>query len=549
MATITVYSDAECKEIAGSGFVGTYTKVRGSAIGSRQSNVSHTIDGETVSFWQLINYGRSSVNSFSEASVIPVRITSTAEKQYLYFNPTSRLCFYCYGSSHSYNFMTYAFQMDFGSGFVNVTTWEEELYQNRYDIRGIAFRFGGQAYTDMDVPLSGGIDTLGVDLVSVDNQGREQTDRCVMGLTNSSYFLQSPEVKPYEPPKGTKRNGGTGSGYYPNNPIPALPTGAINSAFASVLGTGNGLSYYKLTGNSLQEITEYLYDCSPTLKFRSSVYRDAIASMIFIPYNVQPDVTNTLGLVYLANKSIPVSGGCNFVTTPLKEINFGAVDLTAANIGYKSYADYIHTQAVLYLPCFGAVNIDMSALSSGRLQLRAVLDVRNGNILYRVETQGELDDTPVLYGQYNGNCGIPVPIGGANSSPSILGAISSIGTIGVGAASGNPLAVANGLSGLAQMSAPDIDTSGALQPSCAALGTPVPILQIRKRILSAPPGYIDLWGQPSDASSDGVYDPEVRTLQSYSGFFRAAWSDVSGLDATAAEKEELDSLLREGVYL
>ena len=383
-----------------------------------------------------------------------------------------------------------------------------------------------------------------------DNQGREETQRCLNAVAPFEKWFSETPPTPYTPDTGTTRRGGTGPGYYPNSVIPALPTGAINSAFSSVLGTGNGLTYYKLTGNSLVEITEFLYDTTLNLKFRNSQYRDAVASVIWIPYNVQADVTNSLGIVYLANKSITVSGGCDFVTTPLKEIDFGEVNLTAGNIGFKGYADYIHTTATLYLPCFGAVNIDMATIANGILHLRGVIDVRNGNILYRLETQGELDDTPVLYGQYNGNCGIPVPIGGANASPSILGAISSIGTIGVGVASGNPLNIVGGISSLASQTAPDIDTAGAMQPACAALGTPVPILQIKKHVLSAPPDFAAITGIPADGSTDGVYNPDVKTLGDYSGYFQAAECDVSGIaGATESEKAEIEMLLKSGVFL
>lgn len=546
MATITVYNNQECTDIAGSGFVGQYVKVKGSSIGARQTGATHTIDGESVYFWQIINYGNSTVNAFSDATTIPLNITATAEKQYLYFTQKARVCFYCYGTSHNYTFTTYAFQMDFGNGFENISTWEEETYPNKYEIVGIGFRTGGQAYTEQNVPLSGGIDTFGIDLVSKDNQGRTTINRCVMGVTNSTYFLAQPETPPYKPPTGNKRKGGTGTGYYPNNPIPALPTGAINSAFSAVLGRGNGLTYYKMTGDCLEKLTEFLYDCGLVLKFRNTQYRDAVASVIFIPYNVKADVINTKRTIYLANTTITPNDSCDIITQPLKEINFGEIDLMANNIGYKSFADIMHTSATLYLPAFGAVNIDMSAIANGRIILRGVIDCRNGNIVYRVETQGADDETPVLYGHYAGNCGLPVPIGGANSSVSILGAISSIGTVASGIATGNAMQVVNGISGAANMAMPDIDTSGAMQPQGAGIGTPVPVLQIKKRVLLSPPK----WGEINGIPSAGENDETKYTVSDFSGFLQCAFADVSGINgATDVEKAEIERLLIQGVYL
>lgn len=529
--------------------MGEYFEIYGRQPTINVHNQTRTIDGKTVRFDQIQEFVESSVQNYSEATEIPITPTATKELQTIYFTPDTKYSFYCWGSEHAYYFQSGSFAARFdGHTWENVTAISDNTYGTYYDVSGLCFRTGSGAHYDSSGFIAGQF--FGVDFVSITAQGEKSPLRCVIACSPQNEVFIESDAQPYKPAAGSKRRGGTGSGYYPNSTIPALPTGSINAAFSSVLGQGNGLTYYKLTGASFTELTEWLYDCAPTLKFRNNVYRDAIASCIFIPYNVQPDVPNTLGLVYLANKSIPVSGGCDIVTTPLKEINFGIVDLTAANVGFRNFADYIHTSAVLYLPCFGAVNIDMAAISGGILSLRGVLDVRNGNILYRLESRAEMDDTPVLYGQYTGQCGIPVPIGGANAQMSVMGAISSIGSIGVGIATGNPLNIVGGASSLASQTAPNIDISGAMQPLGAALGTPVPILQIRKHIMSAPPDYEEIHGLPSDATQDGVYDPDVKTLGDYQGFFRAAAVDVSGLSgATDQEKSEIEQLLKEGVFV
>ena len=556
MAAITVYKDEDCTEILGSGFVGKYKRIFGSVPSVYTYFTNVVIDEETIKYNGIWRFNESTYDNITESTRIALIPTDTEQIQYMYFTPECRISFKCWKTGvHSVLFSTGGFQVLVNGTWESAGGYSEMTYSST-DTAGAAFSVSFRtcetaAYNTYGTTIQ--IDNKNFfcyDLHYYDNQGHEITNRCMNGVAPFEKWYREETPSPYEPDTGTTRRGGTGTGYYPNSVIPALPTGAINSAFSSVLGTGNGLTYYKLTGNSLVEITEFLYDTTLNLKFRNSQYRDAVASVIWIPYNVQADVSNTLGIVYLANKSITVSGGCDFVTTPLKEIDFGEVNLTAGNIGYKGYADYIHTTATLYLPCFGAVNIDMATIANGILHLRGVIDVRNGNILYRLETQGEQDDTPVLYGQYNGNCGIPVPIGGANASPSILGAISSIGTIGVGVATGNPLNIVGGISSLASQTAPDIDTAGAMQPACAALGTPVPILQIKKHVLSAPPDFATITGIPADGSTDGVYNPDIKTLGDYSGYFQAADCDVSGIaGATESEKAEIEMLLKSGVFL
>lgn len=549
MDNFTLYTDAECTLIAASGFIGEYRRIYGVVPSITTEALNRTYpNGTTVRQYQIANYNQSTVYA-DEPTQIPLTITPTDTMQYLYFTPTARIEFHCYGSIGNCTVGYFNFEYDYGNGF----TWVAPARSSNYTVykpKYIILRTG----TIAQFNSYGNIVTidknawLGIDLVYEDSQGRETTERCMVAISDYELFLdKTSDTKPYKPKTGnTTKRAGTGTGYYPNSRIPALPTNAINAAFASVLGVGNGLTYYKLTGDCLSAITEFLYDTTLTLKFRNSEYRDAIASLVFIPYNVQADRINTKRTIYLANRGIYPNDSCDFITTPLREIDFGEINLTAETVGYKTFADFTLTTATLYLPCYGAVNLDMHSIANGILHLRAVIDVRNGNILYRLETQSGVDDLPVLYGQYSGNCGIPVPVGGANAGATLLGAVSSIGTVATGIATGNPLSIVGGVSALAQQTAPTIDKSGALQPAAAAYGTPVPVLQIMKKIMLAPPE----WGTVNGFLSGGKDGETEYTLSDFTGYFRAAACDVSGIDgATEQEKQQIKNLLESGVYL
>lgn len=549
MDNFTLYTDAECTLIAASGFIGEYRRIYGVVPSITTEALNRTYpDGTTVRQYQIANYRQSTVYT-DEPTQIPLTITPTETTQYLYFTPTARIAFLCFGTIGNCIVGRFRFEYDFGDGFAWIAPAQSSIY-GIYKPKYIILRTGTLAqYYSYGTQIT--IDKnawLGIDFVYEDSQGRETTERCMVAISDYELFLdKTTDTKPYKPKTGnTTKRAGTGTGYYPNNRIPALPTNAINAAFANVLGVGNGLTYYKLTGDCLSAITEFLYDTTLTLKFRNSEYRDAIASLVFIPYNVQADRINTKRTIYLANRGIYPNDSCDFITTPLREIDFGEINLTAETVGYKTFADFTLTTATLYLPCYGAVNLDMHSIANGILHLRAVIDVRNGNILYRLETQSGVDDLPVLYGQYSGNCGIPVPVGGANAGATLLGAVSSIGTVATGIATGNPLSIVGGVSALAQQTAPTIDKSGALQPAAAAYGTPVPVLQIMKKIMLAPPE----WGTVNGFLSGGKDGETEYTLSDFTGFFRAAACDVSGIDgATEQEKQEIKNLLESGVYL
>lgn len=552
MQTISIYRDEQCKQLISSGFVGEYTQIEGSTPTINQKYRTITVDGKSVRFAQLWSFYRSTVADDDATEIeLPVDLesTNTTTKQiYIYFTPRSRVVLSSEKRTDARYIWLISFEILVNNTWI-VCTEPSSPYIRNYSTTKpykLVFRTGDSARYNGNVPIDA-TDFFGIDIISYDQQGREEPYRGAIIISPFQSFLIAGDVKPYKPKTGnTTKRAGSGTGYYPNSRIPALPTNAINAAFSSVLGVGNGLTYYKLSGDCLSAITEFLYDTTLTLKFRNSEYRDSIASLVFIPYNVQPDRINTKRTIYLANKGIYPNDSCDFITTPLREIDFGEINLTAETVGYKTFADFTLTTATLYLPCYGAVNLDMHSIANGILHLRAVIDVRNGNILYRLETQSGVDDLPVLYGQYSGNCGIPVPVGGANAGATLLGAVSSIGTVATGIATGNPLSIVGGVSALAQQTAPTIDKSGALQPAAAAYGTPVPVLQIMKKIMLAPPE----WGSVNGFLSGGKDGDTEYTLSDFSGYFRAAACDVSGIDgATEQEKQQIKNLLETGVYL
>lgn len=545
---ITVYRDESCTDILGSGIVGEYRALIYAGVSAHDSSSTFTLDGKSYPVRQIWDYIQSTVYPESEPTKIQMDDIHDNNYHYLYLTPNLRIRYKMNRNSiHSYYLYWHSWQWKnpTTNEWANLSSWHESPISGMYDPPEISFRTAETAQNASNVYKN----YLCIDVTYKDSTGQSTiTRRATFGFSNFDIlYAVGYESGKYKPKTGnTTKRAGTGRGRYPNNRVPALPTAAINAAFSVILGRGDGLTYYRLDGDCMQTITEFLYDTTLTLKFRNSQFRDAIASLVFIPFNVTANVTNTLRTIYLANKPLYPNSACDIITEPLREIDFGIIDLSAADIGYKTFADYTQTTATLYLPCYGAVNVAMQNIANGMLFLSAVLDVRNGNILYRLETQGQDDETPVLYGQYTGNCGIPVPVGGANASPTVLGAIASIGTVATGIATGNPLSIIGGVSSLAQQTAPTVDKSGAMQPQAAAIGTPVPVLQIAKHIMLQPPKWGELNGYPSA----GMDTDEQYTLSEFTGFFQAAYCDVSGIDgATDDEKQEIEQLLKGGVYL
>lgn len=551
MANITLYRDDQCTDVLTSGVLGAYTDIYGTVPSISTYYGSYRFEGDDAdtSVVYMINYNQSTIPQNDVATAMTLDVTEdSSQYSYAYFTPNFRLRYRVLKSGvHDYSLSLGPFYYQLNGTWVTLAHNSNWNQGGMYDPPKIYLRTLAEGAHYRSYGTNIVIDSknyMGVDIEYTTTGQDKQTYRGFIVISRTDKLFTQADPKPYTPPDGRARRSGGGQGYYPNSDIPALPTVGINNAFDNVLGRGSGLTYYKLTGNSFVDITKFLYGGNLTKVFTGDTYRDAIASVIFIPLDVSTQVSNTLGLVYLANKSIAVSGGCNIVTRPLQELYFGSINLTAETFGYQNFADFTQTQAVLYLPCYGCVNLDMRYIAGGIIDLRGVVDVRNGNILYRLETRSSQDARPVLYGQYTGNCGIPVPIGGANASPTILGAASSIGSVAVGLSSGNMLGAFSGLQSFVNGFAPSVDKSGALQPMCAGYGTPEPILQISMQIMVKPPKYDDLTGIPSGGTNDDGYQ-----VSDYHGFFRAAQCHIDIPDATDQERAEIESLLKQGVIL
>lgn len=555
MSTVTLYRDEECKDVIGSGFVGEYKTIYGytPSVVVTATDIKFPDDETATAVYYLRDFGLSTINDKSESSDFNLDVTEeSGHYDYAYFSSIFRMK-YRIGKEggHQYYSEFGPFQYLDNGQWKNIGSGNPEGQGNMYDPPIVSFRTlkTGAKYRIGTYPHYSDVvidseNFIGVDITYVEiGQPSKTTRRCFIAVSRADKLFIAPDPEPYKPQTGNRGKKSTGTGYYPNSVIPNLPTAALNDALDSVLGRGSGLTYYKLTGSALEEVTECMY-----MPFNLNKHRpEAFASCILIPCAVNTE-QNTRNIVYLADKSITINRGgtCNFVTRPLHEIDFGEINLTAENIGYTDFADITHTSAVLYLPCVGGINIDLAFMQGGQLKLEAVIDARNGNILYRLLSRASEDDLYVLYGQYSGNCGMPLAICGG-STGDIIGTVRGISSTMAGALSGNPLSfVAAGLGLASSITASVVDKSNLIQPACGVYGTNKPFLIISKAIKLAPPKYEEIIGRCSAG-----YDEDEKYLFGNfigTGFFQASACHTDSVGATNKECEEIERLLLEGVF-
>lgn len=552
MSTITLYRDEECKDVLTSGYVGAYASIYGTvpSISTYYGNYRFDGDEEDTTVVYMINYTGSTLPTNDTATALELDVTEdSSQYTYAYFTSNFRFKYRVLKSGvHDYSISLGPFEYQFEGSWTVLAHNSDWNQGGMYDppkiyLRTLAEGAHYRSYgTDIVIDSK---NYLGIALEWSTTGQDKQTNRCFIAVSRIDKLLIAPDPKPYKPITGNRGRKATGTGYYPNSVIPNLPTDALNNALESVLGRGSGLTYYKLTGSALSAVTEVMY-----MPFSLNKHRpEAFASCILIPCDVSTE-TNNLKCVYLADKTVTVDnyGTCNFVTRPLHEIDFGEISLTAETIGYTDFADITHTSAVLYLPCVGGINIDLGFMQGGQLKLEAVIDARNGNILYRLLSRASEDDLWVLYGQYSGNCGMPLAICGG-STGDIIGTVRGISSTMAGVLSGNPLAAAGGaLDTASSIISSVVDKSNLIQPACGVYGTNKPFLIVSKAIKLAPPNYDGIIGR----CSAGYDEEEKHKLGDFkgTGFFQASACHTDNIaGATDAECAEIERLLMEGVYL
>lgn len=210
----------------------------------------------------------------------------------------------------------------------------------------------------------------------------------------------------------------------------------------------------------------------------------------------------------------------------------GAIDRT-----YNNFLDFEpYTSMTLHIPFIGDVAIDPSVLYNSYLYLKGYVDYFTGLISLSVVISR--DGKSYIYTTLQGNCAVDVPILGAGSSSTqAIGKIAS----GLGKMASNPVNGVFGiLQGLNQVGKAIPITQNA-QSSLAAMFSPRSIyLTINTPLPENPANYAALMG--TVVRKEG-------TVGKYTGYSEFSAVNLSTVDATDAEKQEIERLLKGGVFV
>ena len=414
-------------------------------------------------------------------------------------------------------------------------------------------------------------DVMGVSYTyRVAGQTGEVTAYAMGLITPYTKLLEDDPIEPYKH-KNNSHAGGRGSGTTPAGNVPNMPIASINALLMStVQGYGRGLSYYKLTGESLSRITSKMYPKIALFEKSAASRREAFVSLTAVPYPVNT-LANTKNVVHLADSEISVpSGSADWIVDIISELNFGEFDLES--FMEDTFADIAYTSMTLYLPGVGGINLDPSVCAQGSIKVDAALDCRQGNILYRVLTKSNWDERGYsIYGHFSGNVGVAIPLAGGTGFTDVVKNVAGLGmglattamgmanvagsTMtgssiegGVGATMAGAFAFDRAAIGTAEsaITIPHYDLTNNVDNMVTALMTPGVRLVISRNRMINPPNYLDLVGLPTTGSNNTTGTCIGDFVDHY---IKVQSIRLDGLDLTVGEQQELLALLAKGVFL
>lgn len=365
----------------------------------------------------------------------------------------------------------------------------------------------------------------------------EERDFDIVGIINLYTENVFEGIEDYEesytPTTGNVTRGGTGTGYYPHN----IPEGANfaqmvterNNALENTMGTGKGLSWYKMTQTGFAGSLAFAYGHDTLL---GSVSADKRISAYVGAYMLPVSVTGTNSPFWLADDARNFGSNCQIISTRLVYDDCGTIDLS--NYGWDDYNDFENTRATLFLPFVGTVNIDMNAIARGTINVKYIVDVCNGNIAFWVYTNSMQSMGTVLYGVYTGNCAVEIPTAGTYKG-NVLDKIINAGT---SIASGDYAGIAR--VAVDAITDVHVNKSGGIDTNSASISRYQPRLDIEKKEILRTAQYAETTGIPAFT---------YQNLNSLNGYVEILAVDLSGISGEQIDKSELEALLKEGVWI
>lgn len=313
---------------------------------------------------------------------------------------------------------------------------------------------------------------------------------------------------------------------------PPTPTPSDNGGGLVGSHGNNGLwSIYNPTINELKSLGGYLWS-SNIIEILQKFLNNPMDCIISLHMIYATPSTNGKQNIILGYLDSGVSA--NVVDNQFINIDCGSVNTTEY---FGDARDYVspYTNVECYLPFIGIVKLKTEDIIGSNINIIYTLDVLTGAILCKifVTKNGAKQQ---LY-TFNGNASVQIPLTGSDRTRLLSGAIT--GAVAGITAGGLIGAVAGGVAG-GLMGGTSIERSGNFSANSGALGIKKPYLIISRKTPYDADNYNDYYGYPTN---------KTVVLNSCKGFTRVKDIHVNIPNATNEEKNEIETLLKNGIVI
>lgn len=301
----------------------------------------------------------------------------------------------------------------------------------------------------------------------------------------------------------TPADSGGGKGDYDTHSDPIgsadasqFTTDALNSGFLTV---------FNPTKAEIIDFASFLYSNSITDAIANQLKHliaDPLDYIVGLNMAHFTPVISGSGTINFGGVSSGVTAG--IVSPQMQFLDCGTVGIPEQT---NSFQDYEMSTVSLYLPYCGTHELNIREVMGGSVQVKYVIDCLTGSVIADVivyknaSHAGESELSSVLY-SFTGNCFQSIPLTARDFSSTIsglLGVASSVGTLAGGVATGNPLAMGMGASGVingAMQSTPNVSRIGNYSSNYGYMQYQKPYLILTRPIASLPDTYEDYYGRP-----------------------------------------------------
>lgn len=382
--------------------------------------------------------------------------------------------------------------------------WKKAIYNDVLQPDGTIKRF---TYIPVPTPTSKGkYDTQPTGDGSEQNQNH--TDVSTDSSTAIKHLITTTITSPPDTPNPPDTGGGS-------SPTVVPPVGKASSLW----------SIYNPTLEQVNQFGSWLWS-SNFVEQLKKLFNDPMQAIIGLHKVYSPVQTSGQGTIkcgYL-DSGVP----SKLVSEQYVTVDCGSVDLQEYFGNVFDYPPY--TEVSIYLPFIGIRHLDPSDIMRSTISVIYHIDVLTGVCLAEVNVQRDAAGG-TLY-TFSGDAAVRYPV----SSGSYMGIVSGLIGVATSVVSGNLLPALGGVTRLHT----NVDRSGSFTGNAGAMGSKIPYLIISRPQTAMADQFETLSGYPSN-----TYTP----LSACKGFTQVKYCHVENLNATDAEKQEIEQLLKEGVIL